>query len=104
MNTTINAVLYTSKRLSNGEHPLVLRLTKGGKRKYLSLHLSLDPKFWDFDKNRPRKNCPNRDQINRLIEQKIGEYQEYVYPKNPFFTLSRIDFFVEIVCEYRFLL
>ena len=45
MNTTIESVLYTSKTLSNGEHPLMLRLTKDRKRKYISLHLSLDSKL-----------------------------------------------------------
>ncbi len=31
MNTTIEAVLYTSKTLSNGQHPIMLRLTKNRK-------------------------------------------------------------------------
>lgn len=44
MNTTIEAVLYTSKKLSNGQHPLMLRLMKNRKCKYISLHLSLTNK------------------------------------------------------------
>ncbi len=78
MNTAIESVLYTSKTLSNGEHPILLRLTKNGKRKYISLHLSLPKFFWDFNKNKPKRNCPNRDQINQLIEQKVKEYQEQI--------------------------
>ncbi|MFR6381908.1 MULTISPECIES: Arm DNA-binding domain-containing protein [Alistipes] len=31
--------------LANGKHPLMLRLTKAGKRKYISLHLSFAPQF-----------------------------------------------------------
>ena len=45
MNTTIEAVLYTSKTLSNDQHPIMLRLTKNRKQKYISLHISLDAKF-----------------------------------------------------------
>jgi site-specific recombinase XerD len=78
MNTYIESVLYTSKTLSNGEHPLMLRLTKNRKRKYISLHLSLLPIFWDFSKNKPKRNCPNREQIVQLIEKKTKELQEQV--------------------------
>ena len=78
MNTYIESVLYTSKTLSNGEHPLMLRLTKNRKRKYISLHLSLSPNYWDFAKNKPKRNCPNSEQILRLIEQKTKELQEQV--------------------------
>ena len=51
MNTTLTTVLYTSKTLSDGTHPLMLRLTKNRRIKYISLHISLDAKFWDFDKS-----------------------------------------------------
>jgi len=78
MNTYIESVLYTSKTLSNGEHPLMLRLTKNRKRKYISLHLSLSPNYWDFNKNKPKRNCPNGEQIVQLIEKKTKELQEQV--------------------------
>jgi hypothetical protein len=45
MNTTIESVLYRSKTLSNGEHPLMLRLTKNRKLKYISLHISLNAEY-----------------------------------------------------------
>ena len=59
MNTTIEAVLYTSKTLSNGQHPIMLRLTKNRKRKYISLHISLALQYWDAEKCKPRRNCPD---------------------------------------------
>jgi len=68
MNTIIDVVCYRSKTLSNGELPLMLRLTKEGKRKYLSLQISLNPDYWDFNKNRPRRNCPEKDSINFRIQ------------------------------------
>lgn len=58
MNTTVNVLLYSSKTLSNGEHPLMIRICKDGKRKYQSLKLSIHPKFWDFKKEKPKRNCP----------------------------------------------
>ena len=78
MNTTIEAVLYTSKKLSNGLHPLMLRLTKNRKRKYISLHISLSPEYWDTEKCKPKRNCPNREQIEKLIRHKIEELQNQV--------------------------
>ncbi len=78
MNTTIEAVLYTSKTLSNGQHPILLRLTKNRKRKYISLHISLAPQYWDAEKCKPRRNCPNRERIEALIQQKTQELQNQV--------------------------
>jgi len=78
MNTNIESVLYRSKTLSNGEHPLMLRLTKNRKLKYISLHISLNANYWDFTKNKPKRNCPNREQILQLIEKKTKELQEQV--------------------------
>lgn len=75
MNTTLTTVLYTSKTLSDGTHPLMLRLTKNRRIKYISLHISLDAKFWDFDKSRPKRNCPDKERINTLIETKTKELQ-----------------------------
>lgn len=78
MNTNIEAVLYTSKTLSNGQHPLMLRLTKNRKRKYISLHHSLLAGHWDFEKCKPKRNCPNREQVEKLIRHKVEELQNQV--------------------------
>ena len=50
MNATISVVCYKSKTLSNGEHPLMLRICKDGKKKYQSLGLSIKATLWDFIK------------------------------------------------------
>ena len=78
MNTSVSAVLYTSKKLSNGKHPLMIRLTKNRKLKYISLHISIFPDHWDFEKCKPKRNCPNREQIEKLIRTKIEELQNQV--------------------------
>ena len=75
MNATIEVVCYKSKVLANNESPLMLRITKDRKRKYSSIVLSLNPVYWDFEKNKPRRNCPNRLYIERLIADKIEAYR-----------------------------
>ena len=37
MNATVNIICYRQKILKNGEHPLMIRVAKGGKRKLKSL-------------------------------------------------------------------
>lgn len=78
MNTSIEAVLYTSKTLSNGQHAIMLRLTKNRKRKYISLHISLAPQHWDAEKCKPKWNCPDRERIEGLIKLKTQELQNQV--------------------------
>lgn len=78
MNATVNVLCYKSKVLSNGEHPLMLCITKDRKRKYKSLGISVNPKFWDFEKERPKSNCPNRELILKIILEKENEYQKQI--------------------------
>lgn len=74
MGITVKAVCYKSKVLSNSESPLMLRVTKDRKRKYVSLGISVNPAQWDFSKNEPKADCPNREYIGMLIADKIKEY------------------------------
>ncbi|GAT64211.1 phage integrase SAM-like domain-containing protein [Paludibacter jiangxiensis] len=41
MNASVSVVYYKSKILSNGEHPLMLQISKDGKQKYQSLGIGL---------------------------------------------------------------
>ncbi len=45
----------------------MLRVTKDRKLKYVSLGISLNPAHWDFSKNEPKTDCPNREYIEMLI-------------------------------------
>ena len=78
MQTTVNVVCYKSKTLSNGEHPLMIRLCQGRKLKYISLGISINAQYWDFTKNQPKRNCPNKSQILKLITDKKDIYLEQV--------------------------
>lgn len=78
MKATVNVLCYKSKTLKNGEHPLMICVCKEGKRKYISLGVSINPVYWDFKKNKPKRNCPNREQINLLIREQEQKYSEQV--------------------------
>ena len=78
MKATVEVVCYKSKPLKDGTLPLMLRVTKDRKRKYVSLGLSLHEKFWDFEKGKPKRNCPNKEQIERLIAAKTAEYNDLI--------------------------
>lgn len=78
MNTSISAILYKSKKLSDGTYPLMIRLTKNRKVKYVNLKVSLSPEHWDFEKCKPKRHCPNKEQIESLINKKCKELQDMV--------------------------
>ncbi|WP_298063411.1 site-specific integrase [uncultured Rikenella sp.] len=75
MSATIEVVCYKSKVLANNESPLMLRITKDRRLKYSSIGVSVRPECWDFERNKPRRNCPNRLHIERLIADKIEAYR-----------------------------
>lgn len=78
MSATVNVLCYRSKTLSDGSHPLMICVTKDGVRKYQSLRVSIQPQFWDFNKNKPKRNCPNKVYIQKLINDKIEEYTQQI--------------------------
>ena len=78
MKATVNVLCYRSKTLSNGEHPLMICVCKDGKRKYVGLGISVNPKYWDFKKNSPKRNCPNREQLIKVINEHEQKYAECV--------------------------
>lgn len=82
MNACVSVVCYKSKTLSNGENPLMLQVSKGGKRKYQSLGISINPKYWDFTRNKPKLNCPNKEYIQKIILDKQRELQQRMLELN----------------------
>ncbi|HYQ57327.1 MAG TPA: site-specific integrase [Draconibacterium sp.] len=91
MNATISVICYKSKTLANGEHPLMVRIAKSGKKSYRSLGLSIDPKYWDFNKNKPKRNYPNREELENLITAKKDEYRKTILELN----ITQDDYTVE---------
>lgn len=78
MNAKISVICYKSKTLSNGEHPIMIRITKNQKRKFISLGISINHRYWDDKNAQPTKDCPNRDMILKIILQKQMELQNQI--------------------------
>ena len=56
MNAKITVTCYRSKILSNGEAPLMVKITKNGKRSLKTRGISLNPRYWDFEREKPKGN------------------------------------------------
>lgn len=76
---TIKATLYKSKTLSGGEHPIMLRLTSGDERKYISLGFSCSEALWDSKASLPKRKHPYYYDIQALIQKKKEELTGEVY-------------------------
>jgi site-specific recombinase XerD len=79
MNTSVKTVLYTSKKLSNGEHPVMLRVIKDRKSKYLSIGFSCSKELWDFKTNLPKRKHPHHQEIGILLTKKKLDAERLLY-------------------------
>ncbi len=70
---TLKTLLYTSKVLSNGESPIMIRLTIDRKSSYISIGHTCKPEHWNFEKDEPNKKHPNKKELDILILHKIQE-------------------------------
>lgn len=68
--SSIKVLLYTSKSLKNGEHPIMLRIIKDRKSKYISVGASCSTELWDEKKNLPKKKHPLFHELCVLIDTK----------------------------------
>jgi len=75
MSTTIRVEFDRLRAKKNGEIPLYLCVTKDRKRNRISLGVSVSPEHWDIEKECPRKNCPNKAEIDKIIADKKAKYQ-----------------------------
>ena len=72
LTTSVEAICFNYRPKRDNTYPIMLRLTKSGKRKYVSLGISVKEKDWDFKKNQPKKSCPDREAIVKLISDKVS--------------------------------
>jgi len=95
MSATVNVICFKGKVLKNSESPLMIRITKDRKSRYLSIGVSLNPNHWDFVKNKPKRNCPNREQILTLIEEREREYRDKILD----YKIANKDFTITTLIE-----
>jgi len=74
----VEILCYKSKTLANGENPLMIRVCKDGKKKYQSLGISVKAEHWDFEKERPKANCPNKELILKIMLEKETQFQKQI--------------------------
>lgn len=43
---------------------------------YQSLGISVLPRYWDFTRNKPKSNCPNKEYTQKIILDKQTELQQ----------------------------
>lgn len=77
----VKVLLYTSKVLKNGEHPIMLRVIKDRKPKYISIGYSSTPAMWDEENSLPKKKHPLQQTIILVIEKRIADARKYVLEK-----------------------
>ncbi|MFN8428974.1 MAG: site-specific integrase [Spirosomataceae bacterium] len=68
-----NIVLFTSKTLKNGEHPIMIRIIKDRKTKYISIGHSCSKELWDNKKELPKRKHPLYAELCVLIDSKKVE-------------------------------
>lgn len=79
MHTSVKVILFTSKTLSNGEHPVMLRLTKERRSKYMSVGFSCSKSLWNEKVGEPIKKHPLYKEAKMLIQKKKLEASKLVY-------------------------
>ena len=85
-------ILYESKTLKNNEHPIVLRIIKDRKTKYISLGFSTIPAFWNG--NELIKGYVNFKKTNHLIQKKKHQLDDMILDlqnENKDFSLEEIE-------------
>jgi site-specific recombinase XerD len=78
MNTSVKVILYTSKTLSSGEHPVMLRVIKDRKPKYISVGISSTKELWDEKEGELKKKHPLYKEAKILIQKKRLEASKLV--------------------------
>jgi integrase len=76
---SISRVLYTSKTLKkDGSHPIMFRLSKDRKSKYISTGYSASPEQWDCQEKMPNRKFANSVRMKHLLLKRELAIQEVV--------------------------
>ncbi|MCD8043570.1 MAG: site-specific integrase, partial [Tannerellaceae bacterium] len=78
MKATVTTILYKSKILANGEHPIMLRVCYNGKRKYKSLKLSCSAKYWNEELGEVKSKHPYSVNMNSIINHELSNLKALV--------------------------
>lgn len=79
MSSSLKVILFKGKVLSNGEHPILIRIIKDRKSSYLSIGASSTFKNWDKSCGLPKKSHPDYKELIVLIDRKRSEASALLY-------------------------
>lgn len=95
----VKVMLYTSKTLADGSHPLRLRITKDGGRKYISIGENCPLSLWDADKEAPRRSHPEQKRLLALIKKWEAIYADTAKQLQDTGHPFTIDMLIDAVTE-----
>lgn len=75
---SIKVLLYKSKKLANGEHPVMIRYIKDRKPNYISIGKSCSTELWDDAKELPKKSHPLFKELTILIGSKKLQAEKFI--------------------------
>ena len=73
---SVNIILFKSKLLKDGTHPIVLRITKNRKRKYISLGYNCTPEQWNEDAGQFNTKFPSYKKRNRILTKELFKAED----------------------------
>lgn len=76
---SVKLILYKSKTLSNGEHPIMIRIIKERKSKYIATGYSSHKDLWDENSQEPKRNHPHYKELKILVNKMKLETEKLVY-------------------------
>ncbi|AUD04650.1 site-specific integrase [Spirosoma pollinicola] len=95
----VKVMLYTSKTLADGSHPLRLRITKDGNRKYVSIGENSPLNWWDVEKELPRRSHPEQKRLLTLIKKWETSYSDAAKQLHEIGHPFTIDMIIDSVTE-----
>ena len=78
MSLSAKIVLFTSKTLANGEHPIMLRVIKNRKPTYFNLQESCSVDLWDDKNNQPKRKHTNSQALSTFLMKLQSDAQEII--------------------------
>lgn len=76
MEEKIRVVLYQSKTLADGRHPVMIQLGSGAKRRFKGTGVALFPNEWDSSKEWPKKSAPNYIELVEKIGLALAHFKQ----------------------------
>ena len=75
---TLRFVLWTYRERKDGTSPLLLRVIRNRKAKYLSTKINLEPRHWNDNRQRVSKSHPEASYLNNYLSDFVSEVRKKI--------------------------